>query len=455
MIVHLPDLHDHSEIGHGKSGEGEESGQADGQESSGPESCSPKTCCCGGAHPDSPETLVNIPPANTFNQNLASASEATMLQIFGVPGAKTQDCSPATGAFKQRIVSLVNVGPFKVSGLDIAVKLLKAVFDEAEQQIPNVVAAVKNDGMLCVRHKRMNRQLLLESQLGHGDRPVFRHGRGSSRLAQDSPRMPAAGAVLQQARLVLGRGVLRQLRRQHALRAGGTDHQESAADKLNSVVEDRRWHSGRRRHRSANSMECHSISPWILRPTRERSSPIRIGSRETRIPASARRCSNFPITTQARARYSGVRRWRSTPMVRRPVPAVSTARRSIRPAGRTTPACTLPTARACRRRSSPTSCCRSSNPAATGHSIPRSPSAIWPSSFSRTRRRRRSAAISVHSTRSARPRSGSMKRCSSRDVPTLVRSAMTRASVCGPAIRASSKTCCILFFQIRHSPRAS
>jgi hypothetical protein len=104
----------------------------------------------------SPETLVDIPPANTFNQNLSSASEATMLQIFGVPGAKTQNCSPATGAFKQRIVSLVNVGPFKVSGLDIAVQLLKAVFDEAEQQIPNIVAAVKSDGMLCVRHKRMN-----------------------------------------------------------------------------------------------------------------------------------------------------------------------------------------------------------------------------------------------------------------------------------------------------------
>ncbi|SHL04616.1 D-alanyl-D-alanine carboxypeptidase [Bradyrhizobium lablabi] len=104
----------------------------------------------------SPETLVDIPAANTFNQNLSSASEATMLGIFGVPGAKTQDCSPATGAFKQRIVSLINVGPFKVSGLDIAVQLLKAVFDEAEQQIPNVVAAVKSDGMLCVRHKRMN-----------------------------------------------------------------------------------------------------------------------------------------------------------------------------------------------------------------------------------------------------------------------------------------------------------
>jgi len=53
----------------------------------------------------------------------------------------------AIGGFKQRVVSGVDVGPFKVSGLDIAVQLLKAVFDEAEEQIPN---------MLCVRHKWMN-----------------------------------------------------------------------------------------------------------------------------------------------------------------------------------------------------------------------------------------------------------------------------------------------------------
>jgi hypothetical protein len=77
-----------------------------------------------------------------------------MLKIFGVPGERTADCSPATGAFKRRVVSRVDVGPFKVSGLDVAVQSLKAVFDEAEEQIPNVIADVKNDGMLCVRHKR-------------------------------------------------------------------------------------------------------------------------------------------------------------------------------------------------------------------------------------------------------------------------------------------------------------
>jgi hypothetical protein len=108
-------------------------------------------------YPSGPDAKVPIPPRNTFNKGLTSASEATMLNTFGIPGEKTKDCSPATGSFKKRIVTKVDVGPFKVSGLDIAVASLKEVFAEAEEQIPNVVAGVKSDGMLCVRHKRANR----------------------------------------------------------------------------------------------------------------------------------------------------------------------------------------------------------------------------------------------------------------------------------------------------------
>lgn len=106
-----------------------------------------------GAFP-TPDTKVAIPPRASFNANLTSADEATMLSLLGVPGAKTSECSPVTGSFRNRILSAVNVGPFKVSGLDIAVNTLKQVFEEAEQQIPDVVAAVKTAGMLCVRTKR-------------------------------------------------------------------------------------------------------------------------------------------------------------------------------------------------------------------------------------------------------------------------------------------------------------
>ena len=101
------------------------------------------------------DAQIPIPPSSSFNVNLSSADEATMLRLLGVPGQKSENCSPATGAFKTRIVT-ANVGPFRVTGLDIAVDLLKAAFDEAGQQIPDVVAAVKTAGMLCVRHKRNN-----------------------------------------------------------------------------------------------------------------------------------------------------------------------------------------------------------------------------------------------------------------------------------------------------------
>jgi D-alanyl-D-alanine carboxypeptidase len=108
-----------------------------------------------GASP-SPDSRVPIPPHASFNANLSSADEATMIRLLGVPGAKTSECGPVTGTIKSRIVSAVDVGPFKVSGLDFAVDLLKQVFEEAQQQIPDVVASVKTAGMLCVRAKRTN-----------------------------------------------------------------------------------------------------------------------------------------------------------------------------------------------------------------------------------------------------------------------------------------------------------
>ena len=101
-----------------------------------------------------PEDVIAIPPTDTFNKGLSSASETTMLRLLGVPGEKARDCGPASEALRRRMSSRVDVGPFKVTGLKIAVDSLKQVFDEAEEMIPNVLAAVKNDGMLCVRLKR-------------------------------------------------------------------------------------------------------------------------------------------------------------------------------------------------------------------------------------------------------------------------------------------------------------
>jgi D-alanyl-D-alanine carboxypeptidase len=99
---------------------------------------------------------VPIPPKDTINIGLSSATERIMLRKFGKPGALTKNCSRPTGKVKQRLKSNVDVGPFKVTGLDFAVESLLQIFSEVEAQLPAVFRDVKTAGMLCVRHRRTN-----------------------------------------------------------------------------------------------------------------------------------------------------------------------------------------------------------------------------------------------------------------------------------------------------------
>lgn len=105
---------------------------------------------------------VPIPPRNSFNQNLTSADEATMIALLGSPGAKSSECSPVTGPFKNRIVSAINVGPFKVSGLDAAVNSLKLVFEESRAAGPR-----RDSGRQNCRHALLR----TPSRTTAGERP--------------------------------------------------------------------------------------------------------------------------------------------------------------------------------------------------------------------------------------------------------------------------------------------
>jgi hypothetical protein len=66
--------------------------------------------------------LVPIPPG--INPGLSACREDTMLDNFGKPGALTDKCSAVEGNIKTRIRYGVDVGPFKVSGLDYAIESL-------------------------------------------------------------------------------------------------------------------------------------------------------------------------------------------------------------------------------------------------------------------------------------------------------------------------------------------
>jgi hypothetical protein len=95
---------------------------------------------------------VPIPPKSSVNKNLTSASEQVMLRKFGKPGVLTATCSSPAGPIASRMKFGVDVGPFKVSGLDFAVESLRQVFVEVERKAPRLLT-VKTEGMLCVRHK--------------------------------------------------------------------------------------------------------------------------------------------------------------------------------------------------------------------------------------------------------------------------------------------------------------
>jgi len=99
---------------------------------------------------------VPIPPKDTMNIGLTSATEAVMLKKFGKPGPLTPACSDPTGKFKKRIRFGFDVGPFKVSGLDFAVESLRQIFGEVRQQQPAVFQEIKTAGVLCVRSRRGN-----------------------------------------------------------------------------------------------------------------------------------------------------------------------------------------------------------------------------------------------------------------------------------------------------------
>lgn len=100
--------------------------------------------------------LVPLPPPGQMNVGLSACTESTMLKKFGRPGSLTKDCSDPTGAFKKQIRFGVDIGPFKVSGLHLAVESVRQIFDAVKIRLPEVFSQIKTEGMLCVRARRHN-----------------------------------------------------------------------------------------------------------------------------------------------------------------------------------------------------------------------------------------------------------------------------------------------------------
>lgn len=99
---------------------------------------------------------VPLPPLGSVNIGLSACRQQSMLGRFGTPGVLSSHCSAPTGSFASRVRLRVNVGPFQVSGLDYAVEALRLALEAAAQADPELVGALKTDGMLCVRARKHN-----------------------------------------------------------------------------------------------------------------------------------------------------------------------------------------------------------------------------------------------------------------------------------------------------------
>ncbi|AMR30324.1 hypothetical protein A0256_02275 [Mucilaginibacter sp. PAMC 26640] len=102
------------------------------------------------------DDLIPIPAKEIMNKGLSSAAETTMLAVLGTPGSLTKDCSKGDPVYNKKLLTGVDIGPFKVTGLAYAVESLKQIFAQVKTEHPDVYAGVKTAGMWCVRSRRAN-----------------------------------------------------------------------------------------------------------------------------------------------------------------------------------------------------------------------------------------------------------------------------------------------------------
>jgi hypothetical protein len=95
--------------------------------------------------------LIRKPAPSTVNVGLTSPKLPTLRSILGEPRADyTGDCQPVTGPFKNRIVTK-SVGPFRVTGVDVAVDALTEIMAAVKREVPELHAILGTAGMTCAR----------------------------------------------------------------------------------------------------------------------------------------------------------------------------------------------------------------------------------------------------------------------------------------------------------------
>jgi hypothetical protein len=94
--------------------------------------------------------LVPIPAG--INPGLNAARQITMKTLLGTPrGSFSRDCLPVTNPVLRSLIRTADVGPFRVTGLEPTIEILRAVFADIRTEEPEVFAGLGTAGVLCAR----------------------------------------------------------------------------------------------------------------------------------------------------------------------------------------------------------------------------------------------------------------------------------------------------------------
>lgn len=99
--------------------------------------------------------LVPVPVKGSYNSGLSPARPSTLRRLLGLPREDFgPECRPVTNkALKARFVTR-SVGPFRVTGLDVAVASLTRVMAVVKSADPEAYSQIGTAGMLCARFVR-------------------------------------------------------------------------------------------------------------------------------------------------------------------------------------------------------------------------------------------------------------------------------------------------------------
>lgn len=97
------------------------------------------------------QTIVKVPLHTDMNTGLSVAHASDMISLLGVPGKLTRNCSRITNKKLSSRTATINVGPFRATGLILALSSLQEIFKEVLTKDPDLYHEVSTEGMSCVR----------------------------------------------------------------------------------------------------------------------------------------------------------------------------------------------------------------------------------------------------------------------------------------------------------------